>query len=166
MPCFSSTASLRQNYLVKIFRQVTSPKLLRRRHHKLGTLLDAFRPALHDRLLLGIETHAFIAVRMRVAEQALLPAAETVPLAREWVLLKWLFTRGNAHPVQQPDAQQRAWLVTTHAAFSISLASCSNHFLASALHCRPVTEAFAPYLAKTFHAESCPHKNFLSELVW
>src|SRR5207245_11290559 len=45
----------------------------------LGALADALRPALHDRLLLGVEAHAFLAVGVHVAEQALLPAAEAVP---------------------------------------------------------------------------------------
>src|SRR5579863_8955054 len=56
--------------------------LLRRRHGKLRALLDALGPALHDRLLLRIETHALFTVGMRIAEQAALPAAEAVPRHR------------------------------------------------------------------------------------
>jgi hypothetical protein len=44
---------------------------------------DAVRPALHDRLLLRVEAHAFLAVGVHVAEQALLPAAESVPCHRD-----------------------------------------------------------------------------------
>src|SRR6478752_9372048 len=54
-------------------------RLAGRRHHELGALADALRPALHDGLLLGVEAHAFLAVGMHVAEQALLPAAEAMP---------------------------------------------------------------------------------------
>src|SRR5450830_1667249 len=53
--------------------------LLRHRHRKLRALLDALRPALHDRLLLGVEAHPFGAVGMHVAEQAFLPATKAVP---------------------------------------------------------------------------------------
>src|SRR5216117_3743124 len=52
---------------------------LRRRHHELRSLRRALGPALHDRLLLGVEAHALFAVGMHVAEQAALPAAEAVP---------------------------------------------------------------------------------------
>ena len=45
------------------------------RHRKLSALFDALRPALHDRLLLGVEAHAFSAVSMHVAEQALFPTS-------------------------------------------------------------------------------------------
>ena len=53
--------------------------LLRGRHHELGALGDALRPALHDGLLPRVEAHAFFAVDVHVAEQAVLPAAEAVP---------------------------------------------------------------------------------------
>src|SRR5690606_38487992 len=48
-------------------------------HDELVALADVFRPALHDGFLLGVETHTFFAVGMHVAEQAALPAAESVP---------------------------------------------------------------------------------------
>src|SRR5262249_54443748 len=56
--------------------------LLRNGHRELSTLFGAFRPALHDRLLLGVEAHPFFAVRVHVAEQAALPAAEAMPRHR------------------------------------------------------------------------------------
>jgi hypothetical protein len=42
-------------------------------------ITNALGPALHHALLLGVEAHAFFAVGVHVAEQALLPAAEAVP---------------------------------------------------------------------------------------
>src|ERR1700754_2278439 len=60
----------------------SNQNLLRGRHRKLRTLFDAIGPALHDRLLLRIETHALFAISMHIAEQAALPAAEAVPCHR------------------------------------------------------------------------------------
>src|SRR6516225_8567457 len=56
--------------------------LLGRRHRELGALGRAFRPALHDGFLAGVETHAFLAVGVRVAKEAALPAAEAMPRHR------------------------------------------------------------------------------------
>src|SRR6185295_5868163 len=67
--CFSSSA---------MRSAAGTARSLRGRHHELGALGGALGPALHDRLLLGVEAHAFFAVGMHVAEQAALPAAETV----------------------------------------------------------------------------------------
>src|ERR1700744_3084638 len=53
-----------------------------RRHREFRALVDAVRPALHDRFLLGIEAHAFFAVNIHVAEGAPAPAAETMPSHR------------------------------------------------------------------------------------
>src|SRR5690606_13460726 len=55
------------------------PRLLRDGHGELGALGDAVGPALHDALVARIETHAFFAVGVVVAEQRTLPAAERVP---------------------------------------------------------------------------------------
>src|SRR5690554_5558099 len=48
-------------------------------HGELGASVDGIRPALHDRLLFGVEAHALFAVGMGVTEQRTLPAAKTVP---------------------------------------------------------------------------------------
>src|SRR5690606_19330683 len=55
------------------------PRLLRDGHGELGALGDAVGPALHDALVARIETHAFFAVGVVVAEQRTLPAAARVP---------------------------------------------------------------------------------------
>src|SRR5690554_6741683 len=58
--------------------------LFMRRHGELGAAADGVGPALHDRLLLGIEAHPLLAVGVGVAEQRALPAAEAVPGHGHW----------------------------------------------------------------------------------
>lgn len=54
-------------------------RLLRGGHGELRTLGDAFWPALHDRLLFGVEAHPLFAIGVRITKQALLPASKTMP---------------------------------------------------------------------------------------
>lgn len=49
---------------------------------KFRTLTDTVRPALHHGFQAGVETHAFRAIDMMIAEQAALPAAKAVKCHR------------------------------------------------------------------------------------